>query len=88
MDASQLLEVVGKRVWPSEAAVLLEMTPEEAEDLLDWIENHAGTNPQVNWDIKDFTVQCVCPSRLLSARAVQSSKAGETVSSTNAIERY
>jgi hypothetical protein len=88
MDSSQLLEVVGKRVWPSEAAVLMEMTPEEVEDLLDWIENQGSANPRVNQDIKDFTVQSVCPSRLPSALAAKSSKAGERVSSTNAIERY
>jgi hypothetical protein len=77
MDASQLLEVIGKRVRPSEAAVLLEMTPVEAEDLLDWLENQGCTIPQAYWDSREATVQCICPSRLLFARAARSGKHGK-----------
>jgi hypothetical protein len=57
MDASQFLEVVGKRMRSSEALLDLEMTPTEAEDLLDWMENQGG-----------FTAQRVWPSRLATNR--------------------
>lgn len=44
MDASQLLEIVGQQVRPSEEVVVSEITLWESEDLLDWIENQASTN--------------------------------------------
>ena len=57
MEATRLLEAVGKRVQQREASIVLAMTPKEAEDLLDWMEKQG-----------DFTVPFVCPSRLATLR--------------------
>jgi hypothetical protein len=86
MDASQLLEIVGQQVRPSEAVVVSEMTPWDSEDLLDWIENHPGTNLRVYRDIEGFIVRCIGPSGLQLTCAAQNGNAREKPSTQVASE--
>jgi CheY-like chemotaxis protein len=68
LDPSHLLEVVGRQVRRTEAVVVSELTAREAEDLLDWLQNHGGTDLEVSLDDEGFTVRCLCPSGLRLTR--------------------
>ena len=68
LDPSQLLAVVGRQVRRTESVAVSELSAREAEDLLDWLENHGCTNLEVTLDEKTFTVRCDCPPGLRLAQ--------------------
>jgi len=64
VDVVNLLEIVGteiKRDDEVKAAVLSWLTKTQAEEALDWLENHSCTGLAVTTEEAGFVVRCVCP---------------------------
>jgi CheY-like chemotaxis protein len=57
----ELLETVGRPTPAGEWEEVTGLTLEEAEDLLDWLENHGCRQLEVRRQEQAFTVRCVCP---------------------------
>src|SRR5437763_4291879 len=57
------------RKWPPEAGWVTGLTLTEAQDLLDWLENHGCTGLEVSCpEGTAFAVRCVCPPGLRLGR--------------------
>jgi CheY-like chemotaxis protein len=64
VDGQRLLEVVGRQREQEDAmkaAVVWGLTKAQAEDVLDWMENHGCTGLVVTEESVGFVVRCVCP---------------------------
>jgi len=67
VDAGNLLEVVGRWTKPPArppASVASCLTKEQAEELLDWLENHGCTGLAVTVAEDGFAVRFICPPGL------------------------
>jgi CheY-like chemotaxis protein len=65
VDGHSLLEIVSadkKRPDEAKAAVVSGLTKRQAEDVLDWLENHGCTGLAVTTEPGGFVVRCVCPA--------------------------
>ncbi len=63
-DGEQLLQVIRRNMEqeePAMAAVVSGLTKMQAEQLLDWLENHHCTGLAVTMEGDDFAVRCICP---------------------------
>jgi CheY-like chemotaxis protein len=63
VDAGNLLEVVGRWTKPP-ASVVSCLPKEQAEELLDWLENHGCTGLAVTVAEDGFAVRFICPPGL------------------------
>lgn len=64
VDAVDLLEVIGRpneRAEPRQAMVVSRLTKQQAEELLDWLENHGCTGLAVALEDDGFAVRYLCP---------------------------
>jgi len=64
VDGADLLKIVGrerKREDEVQATVVSGLTKAQAEDVLDWLENHQCTGLAVTVEEGGFSVRCVCP---------------------------
>jgi DNA-binding NarL/FixJ family response regulator len=64
VDGHSLLEIVGsevKREGEVKAAVVSGLTKTQAEDMLDWLENHSCTGLAVTNEEGGYAVRCICP---------------------------
>jgi CheY-like chemotaxis protein len=67
VDGLSLLEVIGRRLQETRvppATVVSGLSKREAEDLLDWLENHGCTELSVTIEAGGFAVRCLCPPGL------------------------
>jgi CheY-like chemotaxis protein len=67
VEASDLLQVLGRpggQGGDPSATVISGLTKAQAEDLLDWLENHGCTGLAVTWEKDGFAVRCICPPGL------------------------
>jgi two-component system cell cycle response regulator DivK len=67
VDPAELLEVIGRQIErePSRTAnVVSRLTKEQAEQLLDWLENHGCTARAVTLAADGFVVRCLPPPGL------------------------
>jgi CheY-like chemotaxis protein len=72
VDGRRLLAIVGsemKREEAEKAAVVSGLTKTQAEEVLDWLENHGCTGLMVTTEPAGFVVRCVCPPGLLLVQA-------------------
>jgi len=63
-DGDQLLQVIRRNLEREtlvRAAVVSGLTKTQAEELLDWLENHDCTGLAVTMEGDSFAVRCVCP---------------------------
>lgn len=64
VDSRSLLEVLRRHLdegSASPATVVSGLSKPEAEDLLDWLENHGCTGLAVTTEGDGFAVRCICP---------------------------
>ncbi|HTU16643.1 MAG TPA: response regulator [Gemmataceae bacterium] len=64
VDEASLLKLVGppQKEKQPRSVVVSGLTKAQAEDLLDWMENHACTGLAVRTEEAGFAVRCICPS--------------------------
>jgi CheY-like chemotaxis protein len=68
VDAARLLEAVRRQVESPAAAQVTGLTKAQAEDMLDWLENHGCTGLEVSVTEEGFAVRCFCPPGLRLSR--------------------
>jgi CheY-like chemotaxis protein len=76
IEGCVLLEVLDremKRAEPAHAAVISGLTKSQAENVLDWLEEHHCTGLAVTTESAGFAVRCVCPP---GSRLVQEEDSG------------
>jgi DNA-binding response OmpR family regulator len=62
VDPTELLDVVHQQVAHSEPPWITGLGKAEAEELMDWLENHGCTNLEVDWRGEEgFALRCACP---------------------------
>lgn len=67
VDSRSLLEIMRRHLQEageSPATVVSGLSKPEAEDLLDWLENHGCTGLAVTAEGDNFAVRCICPPGL------------------------
>jgi CheY-like chemotaxis protein len=69
VDAEALLEVVRRQVGPSRPGWVTGLSLTQAQNLLDWLENHGCTGVELcHQQAEGFAVRCACPPGFRLAR--------------------